>query len=147
MADQLRFRNRGARKLHHWADWRCQEPVVVFESDDWGMERRACADFIKTFATPGDWADEESETPEDLNRLYDTLERHHDPNGRSALFTANFVLANPDFDSIQRDRFGGYFDTPVGQNDRLASHWLEGFERCLFLPQYHGRAHFWPDAW
>jgi hypothetical protein len=147
MHNKLAFQNRVVRKLHYWADWRCLEPVVVFESDDWGMERRACADFIRTFAAPGDWADEELETSDDLARLYKVLERHCDPNGRAASFTANFVVANPDFESIARDQFTHYYDTPIGQKDELKQHWIEGYQRRVFFPQYHGRSHFWPDAW
>lgn len=141
------FRKRLIRRLRSWADWRCQEPVIVFESDDWGMERRECGEFIRNFAVPGDWADEETETADDLEHLYRVLERHRDPEGRSASFTANFVVANPDFDGIARDRFVRYYDRPIGQNDQLKKHWVDGFQRGVFLPQYHGRSHFSTEAW
>lgn len=141
------FRKRLFRRLRYWADWRCLEPVVVFESDDWGMERRACSEFLRAFGEPGEWADEELETPDDLARLYEVLERHRDTEGRAASFTTNFVVANPDFEAIARDQFTCYHETPIGQTDGLKSHWLEGLERKVFFPQYHARSHFWPEAW
>ena len=147
MPGKLSLSERMVRKLRDAADWRCAEPVVVFEADDWGLQRRACSDFIQTFAVPGGWADEELETAEDLQHLYRVLERHRDVNGRPACFTANFVVANPDFEAIARDQFSLYHDIPISQMDELKGQWLEGLERRVFFPQYHGRSHFWSDAW
>lgn len=134
-------------RLHYTAHWRCREPVVVFESDDWGLERRACSEFLRAWGEPGEWADEERETPEDLFRLYEVLELYRDPFGRPACFTANFVVANPDFNAIERDDFARYSDIPIDQLDGLPQAWREGLEQRVFFPQYHGRAHFWPERW
>jgi hypothetical protein len=141
------FKQRLLRKFEYWAGWRCYEPVIVFESDDWGLIRRRCSEFISTFAEPGERADEELETEEDLANLYQVLERHRDTSGRAACFTANFIVANPDFEAIARDQFNVYYEEPIGQMAGLREHWIEGLRRRVFFPQYHGRSHFWEEAW
>lgn len=141
-----RLSRRVLRRLRFWAHWRCVEPVVVFESDDWGMERRDCAEFIRTFGEPAEWASEQTETPDDLRQLYQVLERYRDDTGRPACFTANFVVANPDFAAITRSDFSSYHERSIAQSDGLRDFWLEGMARQVFMPQYHGRSHFWPEA-
>ena len=141
------LRRRALRRLYHWSQWRCLEPVVVFESDDWGLARQPCSEFLRTYGEPSGWAEEQLETPEDLAGLYEVLENHRDTGGRPACFTPNFIVGNPDFEAISRDRFTHYYDIPIGQDERLKKKWLEGMERKVFYPQYHGRTHFWPEAW
>lgn len=140
------LRIRALRRLRFLSHWRCAEPVVVFESDDWGMERRRCADFISAFGDPSEWASEQTETPADLQQLYGVLGRHLDDSGRPACFTANFIVANPDFDAITRGDFERYYERPIAQSGGLRNSWLEGVARRVFFPQYHGRSHFWPEA-
>lgn len=148
MALQIVLYHRVLRRLRFLAHWRCMEPVVVFESDDWGLERRACSTFIRAFGEPGEWADEQMETVDDLSRLYEVLQHYRDPEGRPACFTANFVVANPDFEAIARYQFTRLFEIPIGQNnDEIKKKWLEGIEKRVFLPQYHGRSHFSPRSW
>jgi hypothetical protein len=129
------------------AHWRCEQPVIVFESDDWGLERHASSLVLKRLGEPGQWADEESETAEDLERLYRVLERHRDHTGRTACFTANFVLHNPDFDAIQAGGFARYHSIPIESQGTLVEKWREGNLRRTFLPQHHAQHHFWPHAW
>ena len=134
-------------RLRHLATWRCAEPIVIFESDDWGMERHDCSAFLRRYGEPGNWAHEELETPEDMTYLYELLNQHVDVNGRPACFTANFVVANPDYDTIARSHFQDYAELPISHMDDLKSIWLEGVARRVFFPQYHARAHFWPQRW
>lgn len=141
------LRNAAIQRVYNWSQWRCAEPVVIFESDDWGLSRSPCAEFLRSYGEPSSWADEQMETPEDLARLYEVLDGHRDVVGRPASFTANFIVGNPDFEAISRDHFTHYYDIPIGQDKELSKHWLEGMERRVFYPQYHGRTHFWPEAW
>lgn len=141
------IRRRALRRVYHWSQWRCLEPVVIFESDDWGLERRSCSEFLRSYGEPSNWAEEELETPDDLSALYQVLDKHRDTGGRPACFTANFIVGNPDFEAISRDQFTKYYDIPIGQDMSLRKTWLEGMERRVFYPQYHGRTHFWPEAW
>ncbi|MCC7450192.1 MAG: hypothetical protein IT324_22430 [Anaerolineae bacterium] len=136
-------------RLRNVAHWRCQEPVLIFESDDWGFERKASSAVLKQFGTPGERADEALETPEDLDKLYRVLETYQDPTGRPACFVANFITANPDFDAIAASRFSAYHDLPIGLTSApaLQQKWQEGLARKTFYPQYHGRSHIWPELW
>jgi len=87
--------------------------VLVLETDDWGLERRASSESLRSFGEPGERADEETETADDLRRLFDVLERHRDETGRPAAFSANFIVANPDHDAIARDRYDVYHEIPI----------------------------------
>ncbi len=138
-------RLRGRLRWH--AHWRCVEPIVVVESDDWGLERRPCGDLLRQFGEPKVWADESSATPDDLARLTSILTAHCDAWGRPVCFTANFVVANPDFESIEADRFRNYHESPIGNDDAILEAWREAARLRVFFPQYHGRSHFWPEAW
>src|SRR5262249_40093260 len=104
-------------------------------------------EFLQAYGEPSGWAEEQSETPEDLMRLYEVLDKHRDPEGRPASFNANFIVGNPDFEAISRDDFQNYHDNPIGQDEKLKKSWLEGYQQRVFYPQYHGRSHFWPEAW
>lgn len=131
------------------AHWRCAEPVIVLESDDWGLERRSCAALLSRYGQPGAWAEEMSETADDLSRLYAALESYRDPSGRPACFVANFVTGRADDARIAGAGFAAYYDLPLAQaapGDVIAA-WRAGMARRVFYPQYHGRAHFWPGGW
>lgn len=147
--DGSKFLRRFEVRLWYWANWRCQEPVLVFESDDWGLMRRASSALLKQVGKPGQWADEELETPDDLEKLYCTLEQYRDPHNRPACFVANFITGVPDFERIAHSHFITYSDVPLGQASApgLKAKWLEGYARRVFFPQYHGRAHLCPDLW
>ncbi len=129
------------------AHWRCLEPVLVFETDDWGLERRASSKRLKTYGEAGERADEETETAEDLLRLFDVLERHRDETGRPAGFTANFIVANPDHDAIARDRYDTYHEILIDAREDLRSAYQEGAERAVFCAGLHGRSHFSVEGW
>jgi hypothetical protein len=140
--------SRVLRRLRHWAHWRCKELVVVFESDDWGLERKDCAELLQPYGEPSEWAYEQTESENDLEKLYKVLENHKDEDGRHPCFTANFVTANPDFEKIRQGGFTEYYDLSINdQNEKLKSKWTEGMERGVFHPQYHARSHFWTLAW
>src|SRR5688572_24133417 len=141
------FSSRVLQRLRHWANWRCKELVVVFESDDWGLERKACADLLQPFGEPSEWAYEQTESENDLEKLYKVLENYQDEDQRHPCFTANFVTANPDFEKIRQAGFTEYYDISISENKKLKSKWLQGLDRRLFYPQYHARSHFWTAAW
>jgi hypothetical protein len=127
------------RRARLWAAFRCEEPVVVLESDDWGLRRRPCRDEVAAWGTPSDWADEHEETPADVERLAEVLDRH------GAVLTANLVAANPDHEAIAADDFATYHDRPIDQT--LAPEVLAGLRDGPFSLQLHGRAHVDVDRW
>jgi hypothetical protein len=141
-----RFFNRVLGRLRWAAHWRCAEPLVLFECDDWGLLRKPCIQLLSNYGEPKDYARDRLETASDLERLYRVLEQFKDEVGRPACMTANFIVANPDFERIATSRFENYYEVPITENKTLKDKWLEGFDRKVFYPQYHGRSHFWPPA-
>jgi hypothetical protein len=144
-----RLRKKIQRETRYLSHVKFQEPILVFESDDWGMERKPAANVIHKFAEPGEWADEQTESIEDLGCLYETLTKYHDAHGRPACFTANFIMANPDFNQIEKDSFQHYYDVTLDTSlsDAMHKQYLAGIHQKCFSPQYHGRKHFWADTW
>lgn len=61
-----RLRKKIQRETRNLSHVKFEEPIVVFESDDWGMERKPASHVIQKFAEPGEWADEQTESIEDL---------------------------------------------------------------------------------
>ncbi len=139
------------RRVERWgqkhAQWRCAEPVLILESDDWGLDRRASSERLKAFGKPGQRADEQMETAEDLRRLFDVLDGHRDASGRPAVLTANVVVANPDHDAIKRDRYEVYHEILLSRREDLRPAWREGVARGVLCAELHGRSHFSVEAW
>lgn len=135
--------SRIAGRLLHEAQWRCTEPVVVFESDDWGLERKPCWDLVREAGEPTDWALESTETPEDLESLAGVLGRWRDAQGRPACFTGNFVMANPDYEAIREGGFEQYVERPLpdAASQPVRAAYADVIARQCMLPQYHGLRH------
>jgi hypothetical protein len=133
--------------------------IVVFESDDWGLNGIVSRQIYDELAAAGsiDPADRFNkcgrESVEDLALLYETLAGFSDHTGRPPAFTANFVMANPDFDSIASSDFREYSWIAIDDSIRrphqaaLLAKYHEGMERGLFRPQYHGRDHISAENW
>lgn len=137
------------RRARFWAGFRCKEPVVVLESDDWGLRRRPAADQLSAYGTPSEWADEQAEGPDDVSRLLEVLERHRGPDGRPAAMTMNVVAANPDLEAIAADGFERYHDRPVDEtlDPTTLAALREGVHRSLLALELHGRSHLAVDRW
>jgi hypothetical protein len=131
------------RKLSRWSDWRCVEPIVVFESDDWGMKRRECTEIVSKYGPAAEWANEDSETIDDLQDLFAVLDQFRGKNERPPCITANFIVANPDYESIERSGFTKYYDKFIDETEpqELFNKYNEGIRKRVFYPQYHGRRH------
>lgn len=138
--------------------------IVIFESDDWGSLRIPSNDAYRALAgagldvTTGDsdrynrW--DSLESAQDLHALFDTLCRFKDVNGRHPVITAYCLVANPDFERIEADRFRAYW--PEDLSLTLARHhgseqvlrlWREGYQNQLFVPEFHGREHLNVAQW
>jgi len=131
-----------------WAShWRCAEPIVVFESDDWGMQRGGNLAAFQPYGEVKDHTAEQTETSISLKAMYDVLAGFIGRNARPAVFTSNFITGNPDYAAIEGDGFKKYADIPIGENKNLLSKWKEGINRHVFYPQYHGRSHYWIENW
>jgi hypothetical protein len=136
------------------------EPVVVFESDDWGATRLRDAASRCVLAAHGIDVDSSAydrvdtlESREDLDRLFCVLASHRDEHGRAPAFTANVVMGNPDFETIEREDFSRYSHEPVWRSyerahgESLRDVWREGIDAGVCLPQLHGREHVHVPLW
>ncbi len=130
--------------------WRTDKKIVVFESDDWGSLRTSSKDAIRRIESLGYdvqrscWSFDSLETTEDLEYLYQALDSVKDCRGRPACFTANVIMANPDFSAIRDSGFSKYSYVPVNESEhgsKIAEKWIEGRDRGVFAPQFHGREH------
>lgn len=127
------------RRARLWAAFRCEEPVVVLESDDWGLRRRPCTEEVAAWGTPSAWAGEHAETAADLDRLAEVLDRH------GAVLTMNLIAANPDHEAIAADGFRRYHDRPIDRT--LAPEVLDRYRDGPWSLQLHGRAHLDVGRW
>lgn len=127
--------------IYNQARVKFKEPVVVIESDDWGMDRNPMRAVPSGFGTPKYWNNDVLETAEDILDLIELLDRF------DARFTPNYVVANPDFQSTLDSDYEDFrFDWISAESIHLdCIH--QGIENGIFYPQYHGRSHFNTALW
>ena len=122
---------------------KCKQPIVIFQSDDWGMVRSPVnKDFIADYGEPKIWAYDQLESVEELELLYQVLCKHKDANGYHPLIEANFIVSNPDFIATKEVDYQSIILKPITQYPDLIKKWKEGVTKRIFIPQYHGRLHF-----
>ena len=140
--------------------WTTRRKIVVFESDDWGSiritsrknyDRLLKHDLLSMNSAYDNY--DCLENRQDLESLFNTLSLIKDINGNHPVFTFNFVMGNPDFDTIRQNSFEKYFfehfltsynkyygDIP----DELLN---KGFSEKFFVPQFHAREHLNSQLW
>lgn len=131
------------------------KPLVLFQSDDWGLvgirdhegfeELRTCG--LNLGNHPHDFYS--FETGEDLHLLYDVLLRHHDSIGRHPCFVFNFVVSNVNFSEVVSSGFKDLKLLPLDgglpgkwQRPGLLEAYREGIAHGLIYPAFHGLTHF-----
>jgi hypothetical protein len=129
--------------------------IVVFESDDWGSIRIPSYKGYINLKSKGINLDgnpynrfDSLESGEDLLALYDVISSFRDSKGNHPILTANFIVANPDFEKISDANFEKYYYeyfTETYKRNRLTeSSWAtvnEGVRARFIKPQFHGREH------
>ncbi len=130
-------------RMKFYANARFREPLLLLESDDWGMERgHENVTAIESFGSPKEWAYDQPATREQLNNLYEMLGEYRDPLGNPWRMVANFIVQNPDFEKTIQHGYQKLFFKSIGENQSLVQTWKEGLRRGVFYPQYHGRLHY-----
>lgn len=141
--------------------WHTRRRILVIESDDWGSIRMPSKKAYSEMLNHGLHVDRDPychydnlATAEDLEALYEVLQSVKDKNGRSAVLTANAVVANPVFDKIKESGYKEYFYEPFTETlKRYPSHegvyemWKQGIDAGIFHPQFHGREHLNVKKW
>ena len=135
--------------------------LVVIESDDWGSIRMPSKTVFEHLKSIGDAPDKDAflsndslESESDLLALFEVLESVVDGAGNHPIITANFAVANPDFDKIDYEN-GVYayepfyltYDRYYGEGNRVLELIRDGYERALMLPQLHCREHLNVNRW
>lgn len=141
--------------------WRTSRKIVVFESDDWGMQRMPSKVAYNNLVSKGYPVDksiynrfDSLETNEDLEALMEVLSSVKDKNGNPAIFTLNNILTNPDFDKILSSNYKVYhyelFTETLGKakhSDKVLDLYEQGISCKLFQTQFHGREHVHVNNW
>ena len=140
--------------------WSTKRKFVLIESDDWGsirMPNKQTYQQLLAFGIPVDKSRyskfDSLESPTDLERLFETLSKIKDKNNKSACLTANYLVANPDFEKIKNDNYSSYYHEDVLQSykkygyDQIKNDIQKGVEDNIFYPQFHGKEHMNPQRW
>ena len=141
--------------------WRTNKKILVIESDDWGSIRMPSKKAFDNLLTNGIAVDkcpynsnDSLETSEDLEALFETFSSIKDCKGNSLKLTANTIVANPDFETIKKNKFTEYFfEDFVTTYNRLTGDpsafdlIRQGISAGIYIPQLHGREHLHVKAW
>lgn len=140
--------------------WKTHRKIVVFESDDWGSTRMPSRGAYASAVSEGLGLDElydrcdALESSCDLSGLFEVLAKHRDSQGRAPIITANFLMANPDFEKVAASGYREYhyelFTESYSRQPgcELSFRTLqEGMAEALIRPQLHGREHLNVPLW
>lgn len=142
--------------------WRTNRKIVVIESDDWGTIRMPDRTVrnellpkypelfnLKTYDRIDNLANSE-----DLSALFEVLIKYRDFKGNHPVFTANTIVANPDFSKIKLSGYSEYhYELFTETLSKYPSHqgtfeiWKQGIDSFVFKPLYHGREHLNVPLW
>ncbi|MBS4040184.1 MAG: hypothetical protein KGZ81_06245 [Flavobacteriales bacterium] len=137
------------------------QKIVVIESDDWGSIRMPNKNVFNELLKAGIPVDKSAyckfdtlENEEDVTLLLEVLSSVKNREGENPILTANFVVANPDFQKIKASKFEYYYKESIYQTyKRLSGHEKvldiihQGLNEGLIKPQFHGREHVNIPLW
>jgi len=139
---------------------KCNQRVVIIESDDWGAIRTPSKEILNYFesnnidVSKSIYKNDALESQSDLEMLFEVVVKYKDKNGNHAKFTANAIMANPDFNKIKETNYQEYFWEPFYETfKKYPEHqnnlnlWKKGMELGIFQPQFHGREHVNCKRW
>jgi hypothetical protein len=154
---------RNLRKSYaNYRGWTTPRKLVLFESDDWGSirirDKNAYLALVKMgvdLSVSRYTMYDKLEQPEDLEDLFSTLTKFKDKNGNHPVFSANFLVANPDFEKIKENNFSGYefidlrqsYQKYNGSEAKTFKLIEQGITNKIFVPQFHGKEHLHPLRW
>jgi len=140
--------------------WKTNRKIIVIESDDWGTERSPTKNIIDHISNIynielNPYIKYDSlENEDDLTALFESLKSIKNKEGRNPIFTANCIVANPNFDKIKSSNYTEYHyelvtDTfsKYSNRQKCFNIWNNGMTENLFKPQFHGREHINVSLW
>ena len=139
----------------NYKGWKTNKKIIVIESDDWGSIRMPSREVYNYCIKKGYHVDktiytkyDSLESEEDLDMLLNLLIRIKDKNGQHPIFTANCLVANPDFSRIKASDFSHYYyESFLETYKKYPKHqknwqkWQNAIKENLLFPQSHGREH------
>lgn len=137
-----------AKYLPHFLRKRIKEKIIIIESDDWGMERLICGETLdwmrRKFGEESftRWSYDSLETPEDLDLIFDLLERYESKFEKPPVITANFITHNVDYDSKESLKFKSINSGFNAGSDDVRNLYLKGIDKGYIYPQLHGYSHY-----
>ena len=130
------------------------EQLIIIESDDWGAIRTPSKECLTYFEQKGFdiansiYKNDALASEDDLQQLFEVLQKYKGADGKRAVITANSIMANPDFEKIKANDYREYFWEPFTDTlKRYPNHknnleiWKQGMNAEVFHPQFHGREH------
>jgi hypothetical protein len=142
-------------------DWSTKEKLLVIESDDWGSIRMPSKEAFDNLQEMGIKVEncpflkyDNLERPKDFEALKDMFDNFFLRTEKRPVITANYILANPDFDKIERSLFTEYhrkffWDFLSESND--LGFYKGGLNKIIndkyFYPQLHGLEHLNVPYW
>lgn len=155
------------RDVCHWwhlnrinrSQYHTDKHIVVIESDDWGSVRTFSSATLDKLRTAGDTILTDPflrydclESEKDLDALSNVLSEIHGSDGNPAVMTANFAMANADFDSIKKT--GRYHRETIAEtykkyygNNHIIEKIIKYRDAKVFVPQLHCLEHLNVNRW
>lgn len=159
-SQRLSFRDKLAKNYINAVGWRTNRKLVLIESDDWGTirmdSRQAYESLLAETGKEGCYFDkfDSVESGKDLEMLFEVLSSVKDKNGHPAVMSPISVVANPNFEEVEKNGFSKYvyetvLDTykrfPQTENSFVVA--KEGIRNGVWFPQFHGREHINVQRW
>ncbi len=141
--------------------WKTKQKYLIIESDDWGAIRMPDISTYKIFienCIPVDSLHidkfDSLESTDDLESLFQVLTSIVDRKGNPAVLTAYHVMANPNFEAIEKNGRTKYEYETILETYKRNSHTQDSFSSIqkgmkmgVYVPQFHGREHIHVKRW
>ncbi|MEN9304711.1 MAG: hypothetical protein RL264_3140 [Bacteroidota bacterium] len=141
--------------------WKTNQKYLIIESDDWGTIRMPSFGVYQELIKKGIPVDKFSfdkhdslESQEDLESLFRVLTSVEDKKGNPAVLTAFHVMANPNFEAIEKNGRTEYVFETILDTYKRNFHTQDtfktiqnGMELGVYFPQFHGREHIHVKRW
>ena len=140
------------KKLKYYSPYflrkRFREKYIIIESDDWGLERALTFDTIQWMKKKygeenfSRWTLDSLETSEDLNLLFDLLEKYKNNFENPPVITANFITHNIDYSNPDRLKFIPLSKGFNPETEDVRNLYMDGIKKGYIFPQLHGYSHY-----
>ncbi len=157
----LTFKEKLAKNYVNARGWKTNNRYLIIESDDWGAIRMPSKSTYNLFIEKKIPVNnlhidkyDSLESEEDLNALFNVLTSVEDSKGNPAVLTAYQVMANPNFEAIEKNGRKEYVYETILETYKRHSHTQDSFaaiqkgmELGIYIPQFHGREHIHVKRW